>query len=329
MKAFFVLRLLLLIVASCPLFAHAASCFSARVELLYFTPSYDETYFVINGTGGDGAGNPTPSGKRINNPVGYQLGFRLEGICCPLPFFDFGLRWTHLQSSSAERVFDYDIPAQLWPIAVIPNLPNVPMPFSGEATSQIGIMYQKAEFLLEEKIWKFRFCHIALREAVEWSYVRYNEKVEYTSVLGTERTHFHGHTKGIGPQLGAIVFLAPGEICSWPLRNIAFRLMTTGSLIAANSKAKIKATDILSGDSKVTQLSFWRLVPEWCVDFRVQYGLTRGFVKALLEIGYEMTLYFRGTSKLIFNEIMSPGVSFNQYSDFYVHGVVASISVSL
>lgn len=305
-----------------------APCIAIQGSLLYFAPSYDETYFVINGSGVDGAGNPTPNGKKINNAVGHNLGFRLEGIYefCDR-CVDFRLRWTHVYATSEKNVIQRSTPAQLWPTETIPSQPNVPEPYSGIASSHIGVMYQKGECLLDEKIWDLCGWQFGLREGVEWSYLRYHETVDYKDNAATqEKIQYHAHTKGLGPQIGVSVLCAPEAFFAWYPRNLLFKFMTTASLIVANSKAKIKMTDILSAYNSVTQSSIWRFVPEWHLNFGINYLGRFLSCRTNFEIGYEITTYYRGTSKLIFDDPSSPGHSFNQYSDFYVHGLYLSSS---
>lgn len=303
--------------------------FLFQTDLLYLAPSYNETYFVINGSGLDGTGNPTPKGKRINNPVGYNLGFRVAGMYAFYnPCLSLGLRWTHLYATSRETVSCNDIPGQLWPTEIIPNVPNVSEPYAGTASSHIGVMYQKGECLFDQRLWDCWCWHFTLREAVEWSYLRYHEKVTYVETAGPqEKIQFHGHSKGLGPQLGMIAVCAPGECWCWFPECLSIKAMATASLICANSKAKVKLTDALSEDNKITQSSFWRFIPEWFFSFGFDY--THYFCRCMtsMEIAYEMTTYCNGISKLLFVNGDSPGVSFNQYSDFYVHGLHFSLSI--
>lgn len=301
-------------------------CFHVQGEFLYWTPSYDETYFVINGSGIDGLGAPTPNGKKVNNPVGFGKGFRLEGVyrynnSC----FDIGLRWTHLRVLSRKTVSNQEIPAQLWPTESIPNLPGVPTPFSGAATSRINVMHQKGEAFFEEELGCNFGCRFILREAVEWSYIRYQETVNYNAAAAAEQMSFHAHTKGIGPQLGIIALFEPWNLTSWCPRDLAFKVLTSGSLIVANAKSKVTGADTFGFQNKITQNSFWKLVPEWTIEAAFRYVRCCCSFPVSIEVGYAFTTYIRGISKLIFYEASNPGLSFNQYSDFYVHGLYASL----
>lgn len=304
--------------------------FAIRGELLYFSPSYEETYFVINKSDRDGMGNLTPAGKRIHNPVGYNFGFRLTGLYefCD-PCFDIKLRWTHIYSTNKKIVTNYDHIPQLWPIDINPNQPIIPEPFIGTSTSLIGIMHQKGECLLGEGIGRLHCCHFFLREGIEWSYIRYHEGVEYIVQNGpTQKIEFHAHTKGLGPQFGVLALCEPWTFFSWYPRNLSVKFLTTASFIVANSKAKVKETnDIFDALFKVTQCSFWKLVPEWSLSFGLNYLYSRCSLATSIEIGYEMTTYFRGISKLIFVDRAHPGASFNQYCDFYVHGLYLALSI--
>ncbi len=140
--------------------------FFLQGQMLYMAPSYDETYFVINGSGDDGMGNPTPDGKKNNNPVGYNLGFRastgLYEVCGSC--VDLQLRWTHLYATNCITVTNFDPIPQLWPTEIIPSQPNVPQPYSGRASSYIGLMFQKGEWLLDEHVWDLGCWHFGLRE---------------------------------------------------------------------------------------------------------------------------------------------------------------------
>lgn len=286
-------------------------------------PSYDETYFVINGSGADGLGNLTPDGKRNNNPVGYNLGFRagigVSAICGSC--VDIQSRWTHLYATSRIVVSNFDPIPQLWPAEIIPNQPNVPQPFSGTANSYIGLMFQKGECLLDENVWNLGCWHFGLRQGLEWSYIRYNEVIEYITNTTSQTNQFHGHTKGMGPQIGVTALWQPYSHRNCCLRNLNLKFLTTATLIAANSKAKIKTLNILGVTNKVTQSSFWKLVPEWHLGVGLNYFRCFKCFQTSLEIGYEATTYIRGISKLIFDEAASPGHSFNHYSDFYLHGL--------
>jgi hypothetical protein len=293
--------------------------------LLYIVPSFDEIYFVINGAGSDGNGNPTPKGYRINNPGSFTPGFRLDGRIHFNPCFNCGVRWSHLFSTTQESVTNKKSPPQLWPTENIPSLPSVPSPFSGRASSRIGIMYNKAEILCDEEICHFGCCHLTLREAIEWSYIRYHETVKYCPITSPPETiQYHAHTKGIGPQFGLILFSLPGETLTWFPQCLGFRVMSTASLIVANSKAKLVSEDLLGAINPVTQLSFWKLLPEWNITFGINYNYCYSCFALNFEIGYEMTTYVRGISKLIFDDATDPGHSFNQYSDFYLHGAFLS-----
>lgn len=290
-------------------------------DLLYWTPSYDETYFVINGGGSDGLGNAIPNGKRINNPIGYNLGFRVEGAYgIPNTCVDVRLRWTHLYATSTTIVSNFDPDPQLWPIEGIPVLVFLE-PYTGTARSHIGLMYQRGECLVDENLWSLPCWYFSLRQGIEWSYIRYHEKVDYIEVLGmVQKNQYHGHTKGIGPQLGIIALFDPCGSSLWFPKNLSLKFITTATLIAANSKAKVKVSDFAT-TNKVTQSSFWRLVPEWNIGAGLNYTCCIGACSASVELGYELTTYIRGLSKLIFDDVFSPGHSFNQYSDFYVHGL--------
>lgn len=296
-------------------------------EFLYFSPSFDDTYYVLVGSEDDGSDNLMPSGRRMNNPIGFEPGFRIEGIYnfCNSSI-DLRARWTHIYATSRETLNNLDSPPQLWPIAIIPSQPNVSEPFSGRASSRIGVMYQKGEILFDEEVWRFCLGSLYFREGVEWSYIRYHEVINYAEASGPqEKIQFHAHTKGIGPQIGIIATLEPARFFCWHPRFLSYSLMTTGTLIAANSKSKIFSTNALDVLSKITQQSFWRLVPEWVIRGAVNQSVCLGCVDARLEVGYELTTYFRGTSKLIFTDSESPGLSQNQYSDFYVHGFFLSL----
>lgn len=295
---------------------------SLKGELLYFSPSFDETYYVIEGSVDDGSGNPTPSGRRMNNPVGFEPGFRIEGtygFCGSCVAFTG--RWTHVYSTSGQSIRNEDSSPQLWPVAIIPSQLNVSEPFSGRASSHIGVMYQKGECLFNELAWRFCLGRLYFREGLEWSYIRYHEVIDYAETSGLqEQIRFHAHTKGIGPQLGMITVLDPALHFCWHPSCLTYTIMTTGSLIAANSKSKISSTNTEGVRSKITQQSFWRVVPEWVIRFAINKSCCFSCVRAAIEMGYELTVYFRGTSKLIFSDSESAGLSYNQYSDFYVHG---------
>ena len=295
---------------------------AVKGEVLYFSPSFDETYYVLVGSIDDGSGNPTPRGRRMNNPIGFDWGFRIEGkyglndSCV-----EFRARWTHVYTTSERSVTNNALAPQLWPVSVIPSQPNVSEPFSGRASSRIGVMYQKGECLFDERAWRFCLGRLSFREGLEWSYIRYHEVVAYEETAGPEeQIRFHAHTKGIGPQLGVITIIEPACLFCWHPRSLSYTLMTTGSLIAANSKSKVSSTNTLGVRTKNTQQSFWRVVPEWVIRFAVNQCCSFPCMRASLECGYELTVYFRGTSKLIFTDSDSPGLSYNQYSDFYVHG---------
>lgn len=322
MQAFF--RVLLLILFP---YVLVADSLAFRGELLYWSPSYDETYFVLKGSNGEEEDTPTPFGRRINNPVGFDLGFRVSGVYYN-PCVDVRLRWTHLYATSRKVVDDFNLLPHLWPIAIIPGHPDFPEPFSGIASSQIGLMHQRGECLFDERVGNLSCFHFYLREGLEWSYIRYHESIEYQEQGGIkEIIEFHAHTKGMGPQLGIIALCEPWHYFTWYPRNLVFKFMTSASLIIANSKAKIATTDILGVKNQVTQSSFWKLVPEWSLTLGINY--ITSFCKQVvsLELGYEMTTYFQGISKLLFVDNAHPGVSFNQYSDFYVQGLTASLAI--
>lgn len=310
-------KLLLLFFLFSSLFAN----FGFQADLLYMAPSFDETYFVINGRGTDGRGNPIHDGKRINNSLGYNFGFRLEGrYGFPNSCVDLGVRWTHLFATSKKSVVNgFPIP-QLWATEIIPSQQNIPQPYSGRASSKIDVMYQKGEVLADERLWSLSCWKFALREAVEWSYIRYHELVKYKTLANLQQQlHYHGHTKGLGPQLGLIAICEP-VFCFWP-QDLSLHMMVTGSLIAANTKCKVSSQDVSGASSRVTQQSFWRFVPEVHYHFGIHYDRLFCYCATSLEIGYEVTTYLRGISKLLFDEGAFPGLSFNQYSDFYVHGL--------
>lgn len=297
---------------------------SVQGEWLYFTPSYDETYYVIVGSQEDGAGHLVPSGRRMNNPIGYNSGFRLDGTCGFCQCVDFKVRWTHLYATSGQSVANN----QLWPIEIIPSQPNVSQPYAGQASSHIGVMYQKGECLFDERAWCFCLGALSFREGIEWSYIRYHEVVNYIESAGPqEQRRLHAHTKGVGPQLGILAVLEPSNVFHWHPQCLSYCLTTTGTLIAANAKSKVSVTNTASVRTKVTQQSFWRIVPEWVVRFGIQYAQEFRCCRPSLECGYELTTYVRGISKLLFTDGANPGVSHNQYSDFYVHGFFLGLHV--
>ncbi len=300
-------------------------CLAFQGALLYWTPCYDDSYFVINGSGVTGTKQPTPNGKRVHNCPAHQLGFRLEGIYGYHNCVDFRARWSHLLSKSHKKVTKESSPPQLWPIATIPSNTDIPEPYAGEASSHITLMWNKGEVLADETVYHLRSLYFQLREGIEWSYIRNLEKIIYQPDNSpSEKITFHGHTKGIGPQLGFLIFFAPEEIWSWYPKNCFFKLMSTATLLAANTKTKIRAIDTFGANNKITQCSFWRLISEWHFSFGIDYTLCFPFVSSNFELAYELTRYPRGVSKLIFDEAANPGHSFNNYSDFYLYGITLS-----
>ncbi len=295
----------------------AAPPFALRTDFLYMAPSYDETYFVVKGNR-DGV----PNGLRCNNQVGYNFGFRLEGIfpICQ-SCFDFRIRWTHLYATSRRSVTDNALPAQLWPVEIVPSANNVSQPFAGSASSDIGVMHQRLECLLNEQIWQPSCFRLFLREGIGWHYIRYHEVIEYKEFAGqSEKIQFHAHTKGIGPELALTAFCEPWRALSlWP-EDLALKLMGEACLIAANSKAKIAILDTTALVSHVTQSSFWKVVPEFTIGVGIKYFSQIWRCPTHFELGYELTSYPRGTSKLLFISGGNPGLSFNQYSDFFIRG---------
>lgn len=298
-----------------------SACWEFEADYIYWLPSVDDTYFVIQGTNAD-----FPNGNRINNDLGFNSGFRIGGgvQLCDCDKF-FRVYYTRLRATRNHTVTGDFLFATVGRPDVVSNFEG----YTGTASSHIDLLYQRVDAFFSQNVLCGCGFGVNLLAGFEYSYRRWFDKIDYESAVNLGEVTHKSRSWGIGPQFG---FELNYDICEFACGcfpgNLSFVGYSTGSILA--NKAKTREDDSLGGALllDVGDRHTWRIVPAWHARVGLNYATCFSCFNAALEVGYEFHTYLRSFGRHVFPDDTADGLVFTNFHNFDAHGLYVGAIVA-
>lgn len=308
------------------LFAHTHPCpggWAVDAEYLLLFPTIDDTYFVIESS----SGVDFPNGSRNNNDFDFQSGFRVGGaygFCdCDREFQGYYTRLRATESKTVNGDF-------LWAIIGRPDPVSLFEHYSGSASSDLDLLYQRADGFFTQKLLCCCGSSLYLQGGLEYAYIRLHEEINYRSALNTFDITKKSRTWGIGPELGLEFDYAICQISCCCPGTLSFVACTSGSILASKTRDEAQETlaGIATSNLDIEDRHTWRLIPAWHARVGLNYETCFSCFGASLEIGYEFNTYARALSRIIFPDDTADGLCFTNYYNFDVQGLYVAGTIT-
>lgn len=318
------------------LFAYTHPCsgeWLIEADYLFLLPSVDDTYFVLNASQ-DGV---FPDGTREQNDFDFQSGFRVGGaygFCdCNRELRGYYTRLRATQSRTVNGDF-------LWPTVGRPNTIVSFESFPGSASSDLDLLYQRADGFFAQKIFCCCGLDLYLQGGLEFAYIRLHEDIDYNDLevgeTGTRAQIFRkSRAWGIGPQLGLELGY---EICQFSCclpSKLSVVGYASGSLLASQTRDKEFEQNVVNNTGQVVPRGntvdehTWRIIPALHAQIGLNYEMCFSCFGASLEVGYEFNSYLRALSRLDFPAFAEAiSLTYTHFVNFDVQGLYVAGTIT-
>ncbi|MDP1834419.1 MAG: Lpg1974 family pore-forming outer membrane protein [Chlamydiales bacterium] len=288
-------------------------------DYLYMLPTFDDTYFVIDSP----VTSAFPNGTRENNDFRFSTGYRVGGVLGLDVGREFQAYYTNLGVDRSKTITgDF-----LWATIGQSNLVTVFENYAGAATSNLHLLYQRADGILAQQAFNFEGADLFLNFGVEYAYLRLNEDYQY-SVTGGAVATIDRRSKawGIGPQAGFELDYEFANCCCWP-GAIMMKAVSSASLL--DCRCTHSDVNILSGATllRTSDKSTWRIIPALHARVSINMESYTCWGVVGIEIGYEFNSYIRGLTRVMYPDDEADSLSYNDYSNFDVQGLFLSATL--
>lgn len=297
---------------------------SIGADYLYLKPSVDDTYFVIDSP----ITTTFPNGTRENNDFNFHSGYRINAA---YEFCDCNrqlqLSYSHLGFSQSRTVTGNFLWATMGRADLTATFEN----YTGTANSDLDFLYQRLDVLYAQEVFNCCKLDVAVQFGLEFAELKLNEEYTYTITAGPTVGVINQHSKvsGVGPQIGVALGYELYERCGCACPGVlSFNVLSSGSLLAAKSKAS--ENDVSAGVTllDVSDSSTWRVIPALHLRAGFSYDMCFSCLDASIEIGYEFNSYLRGLTRLSFPDDVADGGCDSLYYDFDLQGLYVGVNVS-
>lgn len=318
----------LLLVFTTPTYAYIHPCpggWGIDAEFIYLLPSIDDTYFVIDAP----VAKNLPTGKRKNNDLGFHPGFRIEGVYAFCEC-DRELRasYTRLRARETETIFGNF----LWATVGGPNFVSNFADYTGSASSDIDILYQRVDGFLTQKMWQCCGLEFYLYGGIEYAFIRVREDIEYRRTLGEGDTFGDVNQRskawGVGPQYGVEFDYNLCNLCWCYPGTLSIEGFVTGSLLVSQTRIDASNETSVAFGIDVQDHTTWRIIPAWHARVGLNYGTCFSCFGASIEVGYEFNTYIRAVNWQAFTDSTGRGQCFTAYKNFDSHGLYVNAGVT-
>ena len=304
----------------------------SSVELLYFKPTLEQSYYSISGNHSFNGAN-FPQGTRHNNDPGFQPGFRLEGIygtCDRLHALDF--RFAYFNESNTERIsgtFLFDTKGYPGDGAQTPSDTF----YSGIAKYTQHFIYYGADATLNR--FSFFDCleNFSLILGLHFAKVQMQERAssdgtssDDTILAVTNRFRRRSHFWGLGPQLGFEYRYRLFSRCG----ILSLGTNARAALLATHTWADLQYTSERTGDTSVhlNNDPLWRVNPTIDIKVGLFYNCPFRCLNMTYEIGYEMLWYSDAVDSIIGYDVAFAGDTFDHFSSLHLQGPYFAVKVA-
>lgn len=285
-------------------------------EYILFKASVDDTYFVTQ--------SPTPglpNGKTKNNDPDFQSGFRVAaeyGLCdCERSIQVDYLRLSSKQDKTVSGGF-------LW--ATVGSSPLVDgfQDYNGSAESNLNLLYERVDALLVQRSGCFCDVDVKFNIGLEYAFLRLQEDYAYSTRGTLGAVGQKSQTWGIGPQIGFGLDYCIGQLGCWLPGNLSFNVLSSGSLLAAETCVRERNSQDGVELLGVVDSSTWRIIPALHARLGFTYEDCCCWGDYELSAGYEFTSYLRGTARSIYSNPAAAGARSGNYYNFDLQGLYVS-----
>lgn len=291
-------------------------------EYLYWKPSVDDTYFVIDSP----VSTTFPNGRRKDNNLHFNSGYRLGGGYQFCDCGELSLTYTHLDFKQSKTVSgDF-----LWATLGVPDVVSSFENYTGSARSHLKFHYQRFDVLYAQQIIE-NCCglDVGLAFGLEAAELKLNESYLYQSATHTATFNQRSKTNVVGPELGFTLGyeLYKGSECDCMPGTLSFNVFSSGSILAARTRSNLNNVEDAVTFLDVSNSKSWRIIPAFHSCVSLNYDMAFSCVDASIGIGYEFSSYIRGISRTTFPDDVADGLCFNHYDNFDMQGLVVSGTV--
>jgi hypothetical protein len=296
--------------------------FGVIAEYLYFMPSFDDTYFVIDSA----PGTTSPAGERLNNDFDYRSGYRIGaayGFCTCQRTLE--VTYSHLNGSHNRTVAGTDLFATVGTPQVITQLQG----YEGTATARYSAQYNRVDGLFTQSIFDCCGTNVHFLFGLEWASLQLNENNIYTSDTSLGEIEQKSRAWGVGPEIGFEVdyaFFACNQGCL--PGTVSLIVKSTASLLSASSWTSIDATATTRVPQNSKDESTWRVIPALHARIGLGFDTNVCGLGSSFEIGYEYSSYIRGYGRVVYPDDVGVGFSITNYNNYDLQGLYVSGSVS-
>lgn len=302
--------------------------FGVTAEYLYFMPSFDDTYFVV-----DSSDAALLVGERLNNDFDYRSGYRIGaayGFCgsCQRTL---EVTYSHLNGSHNRNVAGTDLFATIGPADLVSGFES----YEGVASASNSIQYNRVDGLFAQSVFDCCGTNVHFLFGLEWASLHLNENYAYTSATLLGELSQKSRAWGVGPEVGFEVDYAFFECNQGCMPGtVSLIVKSTASLLSARSYTSIGAvTTTIPGGivtilDDLTDENTWRVIP--ALHARIGLGFDTNVCGwgSSFEIGYEYSSYIRGFGRATLPDDVADGLVITQYNNYDLQGLYVSASVS-
>lgn len=289
-------------------------------EYLYFMPNLDDTYFVTQSD----VTTTFPNGNRLNNDFNYHSGFRLGAA---YGFCDGGSDWTTTYTwlrPQQQKQISGDF---LWATIGRADFASSFENYAGTANSDLSLFYDRVDSVIGLDLYSMCGANLRMQFGLEYALLRLHEDYTFAITGGALGTISQkSRTWGVGPQLG--VGLDYDLFRSDDLGGLSFTFLSSGSLLAGETGTR--ETNVLTGTTllDVSDRKARRIIPAFHTRVGLNYCTSFGNMDANIEVGYELNSYYRGLTRVLYQDDVGDGLATNNYTNFDVQGLYVSASIN-
>jgi hypothetical protein len=294
-------------------------------DFLYFMPTVDDTYFVINSPI---VGDFTLLGTRSNNNFGFNPGFRVgaEYAFCQTRR-DIQVFYSYLHAEQTRTISGDN----MWATVGSASFSTPFSDYVGTSSAKLKLLYQRLDFNISQHIIDAHGFNLYVQPGFEYAYLRLQQNYGYNAEdLFPGTVYQQSREWGIGPQLGMGFDsnLYQGSLnakCSIA-HAIAVSGLFSSSLLTGQGRTW--ELDIREGDvtNDLRDKLAWRVIPAMHARVGLAYLVHGSSMGASLDVGYEFNTYIRGLAKAIYSSSPSKSNAVTNYYNFDIQGLDISIA---
>lgn len=324
------------------------------------SPGGGSTYLADQLTANAAALPFDPDGSRVANDQNWHSGYRLEGIYrfCDADYLAF--RWTQFpefSNSKDERANPSALAAagaaEENALGGVFTFPAFSTAGFVESDFEQRFSFYYLELLYERDIYTCCPFYLTVNGGFQYARLRFKESINFngsnTNVTAQsfllQNTMFtHSKREGVGPEVGFemeydVTPCFSAVMRGWGALLVARKHTETEMVAGTTSGMPFGSTTSVASTSLETidehDEGYWLLTPaadlrigldfDWCWTFGCDCPTAFNFN---IEAGYEVIAYFRALDRIHNVSDVDTGNSFNEYSNFMLHGPYLQLGVS-